>query len=95
MDFYESWWFLKNHKIFNDSFEYDGFWTYVPKVNPETLSIDDDKMKNTKVRVWLEAFPIVEGQGRIHDYDLDCGGDTFEEAIIELARLVMGKYGDN
>jgi hypothetical protein len=23
-----------------------------------------------------------------HDYELDCGGDTFEEAIIELAKLV-------
>ena len=26
-----------------------------------------------------------------HDYKLDCGGDTFEEAIIELARLVKAR----
>ena len=30
-----------------------------------------------------------------HDIDLDCGGDTFEEAIIELAKLVKKYYGDN
>lgn len=26
-----------------------------------------------------------------HDYKLDCGGDTFEEAIIELAKLVKAR----
>lgn len=30
----------------------------------------------------------------LHDYELDCGGDTFEEAIINLATLVLEKYGD-
>jgi hypothetical protein len=29
-----------------------------------------------------------------HDTDLDCGGKTFDEALIKLARLVMKKYGD-
>lgn len=29
-----------------------------------------------------------------HDYDLDCGGDTFEEAIMKLAKLVFQHYGD-
>ena len=28
-----------------------------------------------------------------HDYALDCGGDTFEEAVISLARLVHEQYG--
>ena len=30
-----------------------------------------------------------------HDVRLDCGGDTFEEAIIRLARLVKKHYGDS
>lgn len=29
-----------------------------------------------------------------HDYELDCGGKTFEEAIVTLAKLVMIHYGD-
>jgi hypothetical protein len=29
-----------------------------------------------------------------HDIDLDCGGKTFDEALVKLARLVMKKYGD-
>lgn len=28
-----------------------------------------------------------------HDWKLDCGGDTFEEAIIELANLVFKHHG--
>jgi hypothetical protein len=28
-----------------------------------------------------------------HDYELDCGGDTFEAAVISLARLVHEQYG--
>jgi hypothetical protein len=28
-----------------------------------------------------------------HDWELDCGGATFEEAIIKLANLVLEKYG--
>lgn len=96
MDFYESWRFLAKHKIFDESFEYDRLWIHVTKVNPVTNELDDDKTKNTKVQVWLECFPDnPKIDGRYHDIDLDCGGDTFEEAIIELAKLVMNKYGNN
>lgn len=30
-----------------------------------------------------------------HDYELDCGGDTFEEAVLALANLVVKHYGDH
>ena len=30
----------------------------------------------------------------MHDVELDCGSDTFEDAIIRLAYLVLQKYGD-
>jgi len=78
--------------------------TEVVKVNPETDEIDDDSSKNTKVQVWLEAGPygdlgITDGydeptgtKGFSNDVDLDSGGDTFEDAIIELAGLVRAKY---
>ena len=69
--------------------------TEVVKTNPSTLEIDDNKELNTKVQVWLEFGGIVKDEhlGIIpeHDIDLDCGADTFEEAIIELARLCKEK----
>ena len=95
MNFYEAWSFLQDHRIFNDQFNY-GLWTEVVKVDPEVNAINPDTSKNTKVQVWLEHGPYdKEWGGCTHDLDLDCGGDTFEEAIIELARLVKEKYNDD
>ena len=94
MDFYTSWKFLEGHKAFNEYFSL-GLYVEVVKVNPVTNEIDDDATKNTKVQVWLECGTYVETNGLIHDIDLDCGGDTFEEAIIELAKLVKKYYSDD
>lgn len=80
----------------------------VQKVNPDTEEVDDDRSKNTKTEVWLECGPWHSRKKdpawfddypdmpdcASHDIDLDCGGDTFEEAILELAKLVRNKYGD-
>lgn len=94
MDFYNSYQFLDNHKIFNGNFTYQ-LWFEIVKVNPETNAIDVDTNKNTKVQIWLEHGPYdAEWGGCTHDIDLDCGGDTFEEAIIKLAELVKNKYGE-
>lgn len=71
----------------------------VVKVNPETgeLEIEEDKLHlNTKTEVWLEFGGWCEEENcRYHDYDLDCGGDTFEEAIIKLANLVDKYYDES
>lgn len=81
----------------------DSFQSYldidVVKVNPKTNHIDDDKELNIATRVWLECGPwyvdkIRNDSCTSHDSDLDCGGDTFEEAIVKLASLVMEKYGN-
>lgn len=72
----------------------------VVKVNPDTNSVDDDYNKNTKTRVWLETGAYIKNDDLppmgyshfYHDYYLDCGGDTFEEAIIRLAELVLKYY---
>ena len=56
---------------------------------------------NTKTEVWLEFgrafidYSITDDVMFEHDYRLDCGGDTFEEAIIKLANLVDQFYYDN
>lgn len=78
----------------------------VSKVNPETGKIDDDKSKNTAIEVWLECGPwenpedmkpeeiemFPNGMATI-DINLCCGAETFEKAIIQLAKLVLKKYG--
>lgn len=97
-EFYTAWMFLSDHKMFHNLFEC-GLYTAVVKVNPETNAVDDDRAKNTKVQVWLEHGPY-EAQPdnfpqHTHDWDLDCGGDTFEDAIIRLAELVKEHYDDN
>jgi hypothetical protein len=99
-NFYDSWKFLEEHPIFQkkyDTFSVPQFQQCldiaVTKVNPANCTMEVDETKNTKVEVWLEAGPYAEGF-REHDIDLDCGGDTFEEAIIALAVKVLDKYGD-
>lgn len=95
IEFYTAYKFLEEHKMFNDCFN-DDLWVKVVKVNPGTNAIDDNHFKNTKIQVWLEHGKYEEEYGCCnHDLDLDCGGDTFEEAIIELARLVKANYTDN
>lgn len=95
MDFYYAWHFLDNHKMFNGLFS-NGLWVEVVRVNPDTNSIDDDNTKNTKVQIWLEHGPFeYYHNDTTHDIDLDCGGDTFEEAIIKMAELVKKYYNDD
>jgi hypothetical protein len=104
-DFYESYNYLEHHSIV----QHDGNYYFnrcldveVVKVDPSTNEINfEDESKNTKTTVWLEFGPIVEDTYNdfltryipSHDIDLDCGGDTFEEAIIKLANLTYDKYG--
>ena len=73
----------------------------VVKINPETGEIDANMSNNTKTEVWLEFgrafidYNITDDVMFEHDYRLDWGGDTFEEAIIKLANLVDKFYYDN
>lgn len=98
--FYDSFKYLENHVIFNYILDGDVYISKfhecidvsVVKVNPKTLVIEDNDKLNTKVQVWIEAGPYLNEGIRSHDIDLDCGADTFEEAIIELASLVKKFY---
>lgn len=100
-DFYESWEFLNNHKIYNGSYGINCFQNRcldidVVKVNPISNAIENDRSLNTKIQVWLESGEYSdEYKQGCHDIDLDCGADTFEEAIIKLANLVYEKFGGN
>jgi hypothetical protein len=102
-DFYEAWWFLYEHPEFNDVKNYQYSFGNcldidVQKVNPKTRRIEDDESLNTHTEVWLECGGFIKDEHfkekiHCHDIDLDCGGDTFEEAIIKLANLVKKHYG--
>ena len=83
----------------------EALYIMVSKVDPFTETIEDIKSRNTATRVWLEcgAVETQEGLPRgarpsatlclTHDYDLDCGAPTFEEATLQLAGLVLQHYG--
>jgi len=109
-EFFEAWWFLANHPDFQVRGNLrslsltlvNKIWVYVTKVNPITNKVSDIDVLNTKVQVWLEWGPqvLIEDIGpkpfwsTSHDIRLDCGGNTYEEAIIELAKLVKKYYGE-
>lgn len=101
-EFYEAFHFLKTHKIV-ENIGVDGLKNNyfdkcldisVVKVNPETDAIEINDDLNIKTQVWLEFGPM-DGLIPEHDTRLDCGADTFEEAIIQLANLVDKYYLDN
>jgi len=93
--------------IYYDSMFDECLEVWVTKVNPKTHRIDDNEQLNTAEEVWLETgqweWGLWEGSEakeenkcRIpwHDTNLDCGGETFEIAIVKLAKLVYKYYGD-
>lgn len=92
-DFCAAYHFLQNHRIYQGHFlrQLD---LEVVKVDPETGSIHfADADRNTRTQIWLESGPYRE-DCLTHDPRLDCGGDTFEEAILALAELVQTYYGN-
>lgn len=88
---YEAWWWMiENHEWLPAGIDIDFM-----KVNPKTSEQDEDETKNTQFEYWIEAGSFDKNSNSFcHDTDLDCGGKTFEEAIINLAKLVKKYYGD-
>lgn len=65
-------------------------------VNPLNRKIEKDISLNTKFEWWVEFNKYYDLGDEImtHYWELDCGGDTAEEAIEKLYELVLEKYGD-
>lgn len=107
-EFYSAYIFLEEHNLTKNYVGVDGVVRkldrnrfkdcldiFVAKVNPKTCELDKDSTLNTKTEIWLEFGAWSdENKSPYHDYDLDCGGDTFEEAIIKLANLVDEFYDE-
>lgn len=93
MNFYEAWNYLEKHSIYKGHFQ-ECLYIEVVKVNPKTKRIENDENLNTSIEVWLESGPYFK-EYSTHDIDLDCGGNSFESSICELAKLVKEKYTDD
>lgn len=74
------------------------------KVNPATGRTEDDKRLNTATEWWYEFGPAdllprqtPHGmcQGSWHDYHLDGGAATYEQAVLDIARKVHAHYGND
>ena len=68
-------------------------------VCPETNHVEKLEALNTKLQFWVELMiPYFDEQlnqhCHSHDWEMDCGGDTWEEAVQKLYELVLKKYGD-
>lgn len=95
----------RNHIVYLEheyGFGSDGINVMVVRTDITGL-VNPDENLNTQTEVQLEAgewslFPE-ESQGgqyvHVHDYDIDCGGPTYEHAVISLAFLVWKKYGND
>lgn len=92
-NFYDAFHFLNDHPIFKGNFQFGCLDIAVVRVNPETKKIDDNRNLNTEVNIWLECGPVNDEGLHTHDWQLDCGDQTFEEAIVQLANLVLKHYG--
>lgn len=96
---YKDYWWFKEHP----SLQYNKYtqpWIEIEPhmVDPVTRTIDPDHSRNTHLEWWIECGPWCDceyhGVGRMHDWELDCGGDSVEEALSKLRELVIEKYGD-
>jgi len=96
MNFFDSWKYLYNHKMYKnqngDSCFSKSLIFKVVKVNPETNETEDEKKLNTKTKIRIKTGNWdIDIDDFLHDFELDCYGDTYEEAIINLAKLVKEK----
>lgn len=68
------------------------------KVNPKTEQISEDSSKNTKLEFWVEVFPRSMDPAvghHLHDYECDAGGDTYEVAIVKVAKEIYDRHGND
>lgn len=100
MNFVDKYWWIYNHPKLRGP-EYGSVWIEIEPhmVCPETNRIEDDDSLNTKVQYWVECGgtcidEFLGGVSQYHDCDLDCGGDTYEEAVERLYELVLTHYDD-
>ena len=94
MDTFDKYWWVFNHPVFNKTALSPQIELQPHRVDPKTRSIREDDSKNTQMEWWVEVFFYSEDNISMHDYYLDCGGDTIDQAINNLYDLVKTTYGE-
>ena len=93
------WWILEHPKFINRDMVPPRIEIEPHDVCPSTNRIEQFHALNTKTQLWVEFMSpmYVESDDewvQAHDYELDCGGDSYDEAIDELYKNVLSTYGD-
>ncbi|QOI72152.1 hypothetical protein pEaSNUABM50_00128 [Erwinia phage pEa_SNUABM_50] len=99
MNICEKYWWISHHPKIVDFADSAIIEVTPHMVCPETNQIENLSILNTKLQFWVEFMtPHFDEQfkihGHAHDWELDCGGDTWEEAIEALYQGVLAKYGN-
>ena len=65
-------------------------------VNPLNDTIEPETHLNTKQQWWIEFSKLEDENDSFatHYWDLDCGGDTVDEAVDALYTLMLEQYGE-
>lgn len=93
------WWITQHPSFINEDHVSAAIEVEPHNVCPLTNRIEEYKPLNTKVRYWVEfIIPWYDEERKewctAHDWERDTGGDTYDEAIDNLYKLVLEKYGD-
>lgn len=95
----EKYYWIKDHPAFINPSPIEVEFEIDPHmVCPLTNRIEEYQPLNTKHRLWVEMLiPSYNSHDdkweHAHDWELDTGGDTWEEMIENLYDLVVEKYG--
>lgn len=102
MNFVDKYWWIYDHPKCNPEGKPPIVEIVPVMVNPETNRIEKAAERNTKPRWWVEfmTYETCEMENGVfrllphHDWDLDCGGDSYEAAVEALYEKVLNKYGN-
>lgn len=97
MNFIKAWWWLHGHPINMRPSATNPESKYNTGLYQLDIDVHEEDTENNIVFLEFGSYPDFDEYGiydRMHDPRLDCGGKTFEEAIINLAALVKEHYGD-
>lgn len=95
----DKFYWIKDHPAFiNSSLKQVEFEIDPHMVCPTTNRIEEFRRLNTKHQLWVEVMvPYYDEEEKVwthsHDWNLDTGGDTWEEMIEKLYELVVLNYG--
>lgn len=97
---HDQYWWIMDHPAFNKGGESQPRIEITPHfICPETGKIEPYMYLNTQMQFWVEfccdQYSKHEGAWCSHHlWELDCGGNTWCEAVNALYEGVLAKYGD-